>query len=403
MKIERLETIWIDEQPNTMWLRLHTDQGLVGTGETFYAPRAVSALIHDVLAQLLLGRSAFDIESHWANLFATVNFFGFAGAEMRAISAIDIALWDVVAQYTGQPVYNALGGRVRERVPAYNTCVNYGAHQDMDAWLQGDAGDLAEDLLRQGVRAMKIWPFDRYGPSLGGPIGSRAGGAVGPLGHWLRAPDLKAALRPLEQIRTRVGDRMGIAIEAHGRWDLPTATRIADALAPYDVLWLEDAMPPDNVDAYERLTRASRVPICASERLLTRFQFRSLIERGATDVVMPDVVWTGGLTESRKIAALADTHYLPLTTHDTVGPIALVAGGHLALHAPNAMIVETVRGYYDGWYNEVLTEPVVVRDGHLELSSRPGLGTALRDEVLLRPDAHVETSTAADVADLSHA
>jgi galactonate dehydratase len=403
LKIERLETFWIDEQPNTMWLRIHTDEGLVGTGETFYAPRAVSALIHDVLAQLLLGRSAFEIERHFANLFATVNFFGFAGAEMRAISAIDIALWDLVAQHAGQPVYNALGGRVRDRVRVYNTCVNYGTYADLDRWRDGDAGALAEELLEQGVTAMKIWPFDVYGPSLGGPIGSRAGGAVGPLGHYLSAADLKAALRPLEQIRERVGDRMGIAIEGHGRWDLPVATRIARALEPFDVLWLEDVMPADNVDAYERLTSATSVPICASERLMTRFQFRSLIERGAVDIVMPDVVWTGGLTESRKIAALADTHFLPLTTHDTVGPIALVAGGHLALHAPNAMIVETVRGYYDGWYNEVLTEPIVVRDGHLELSDRPGLGTAIRDEVLERPDVHIESTTRADVPDLSHA
>src|SRR5579871_2040213 len=130
MKIEKLETVWIDSQPNTLWLRIHTDDGLVGLGETYYVPRAVAATIHDVFANLLIGESAFDIERHWINMFATVNFFGYAGAETRAISAVDIALWDLLGQYTGQPIYNLLGGRVRERIPIYNTRVNYGDFQD---------------------------------------------------------------------------------------------------------------------------------------------------------------------------------------------------------------------------------------------------------------------------------
>src|SRR5438132_5984293 len=122
MKITRLETIWYDEQPNTLWLRIHTDEGLIGLGETFYVPRAVSATIHDVFANLLLGRSVFDIENHWNNMFSTANFFGFAGCEARAISTVDVALWDLLGQYTQQPIYNLLGGRNRDRIPIYNTC-----------------------------------------------------------------------------------------------------------------------------------------------------------------------------------------------------------------------------------------------------------------------------------------
>ncbi len=403
MKIEKLETVWIEAQPNTMWLRVHTDTGHIGLGETFYAPRAVSAIIHDVLANLLIGRSAFDIESHWTNMFATVNFFGFAGAETRAISAVDIALWDLLGQYTGQPIYNLLGGRVRDRVSIYNTCVNFGAYQDYDRW-NTDAGSLAEDLLKQGIRGMKIWPFDRFGVSLGGPIGQRAGvGAVGPVGHYLPPELLREGLKPVEQIRKAVGDDMEIAIEGHARWNLPIAMEIAQALAPYRILWLEEIMPPDNIDAYARLTASSPVKICASERLFTRYGFRELIERKGTHIVMPDIVWTGGITEARKIAILADTHYLPITTHDTVGPVALWAGAHLALHAPNTMIVETVRGYYLGWYNEVMTEPIQITDGYLTLGDRPGLGTALREEVLSRPDAHVEITSPQNRVDMSRA
>lgn len=400
MKIEKLETVWIDAQPHTLWLRMHTDQGLVGLGETYYAPRAVAALIHDVLANLLIGRSPFEIERLWSEMFATVNFFGFAGAEMRAISAVDIALWDLLGQYSGLPIYTLLGGRSHDRLLVYNTCVNWGEYPDYDAW-NADAGSLAEDLLRNGIRAMKIWPFDRLAAPLGSPPGQRVSiRAAGPLAHYLSPAALREGLLPVEQIRRAVGDRMELAIEGHARYDLPTSLRIAEVLAPYNILWLEEMMPPDNLDSYARLVQESSVRICASERLFTRFGFRQIIESKATHIVMPDIVWTGGLTETRKIADLADTYYLPITTHDTVGPVALWAGAHLAMHAPNTMIVETVRGYYLGWYNEMMTEPITIRDGYLELGERPGLGTALREEVLRRPDAHVEVTTPGDVAEL---
>src|SRR5260221_3362745 len=186
MKITKIETIWFDEQINTSWVRIHTDDGLIGLGETYYVPRAVSAVIHDVFANLLIGRNPLDIESHWSNMFSTVNFFGFAGSEMRAISAVDVALWDIMGQHTGQPIYNLLGGRSRDRIMIYNTCVSHGPHKDYHAWAEGHSGELASDLLSHGVRAMKIWPFDQFGVSLGGPVGQRAGvSAVGPVGHFL--------------------------------------------------------------------------------------------------------------------------------------------------------------------------------------------------------------------------
>jgi len=165
-----------------------------GKGETFYLPRAVSAVIHDVFATLLIGCSPFDIEQHWHNLFSTVNFFGYAGSETRAISAVDVALWNILGQYDGRPIYHLLGGRCRDRIRIYNTCVSHGPHQDFHAWFEGRAGALAEELLASGITAMKVWPFDQFGVSLGGPVGSRAGvGAVGPVGHYLKTqvPDGK--------------------------------------------------------------------------------------------------------------------------------------------------------------------------------------------------------------------
>ncbi|MBM3847023.1 MAG: mandelate racemase/muconate lactonizing enzyme family protein, partial [Verrucomicrobia bacterium] len=379
MKITKIETIWFhalpesewrkqnptsrQALPNNLWVQIHTDDGLVGLGETYYLPRAVAAIIHDLLAPLLIGRDPLDIENHWNNMFSLVNFCGYAGAEMRAISAVDIALWDLVGQHLGQPIYNVLGGRNRDRIPVYNTCVSSGKYDDLDAWSGGRAGELAQSILREGIRAMKLWPFDQFGPTLSGPSRLKepyvvwgAKTAAGILGHSIDNEDLKRGVAIVEDIRRAVGDKMSIAIEGHARWDLPSATRIAAALAPYDIFWLEEIMPPDNVDAYVRLKSTTRIPICQSERVFTRFNFRPWIEKGALDIVMPDFSWGGGLTEGRKVCSLADTYFLPVTSHDTIGPVALWAAAHLMLHIPNALIMEIVRGYVDGWYNDVLAD-----------------------------------------------
>ena len=416
MKITKVETLWFEALPqaewakrnatarqalpNNLWCQIHTDTGLVGLGETYYLPRAVASIIHDVYAPLLIGRDPLDIENHWQNLFALVNFCGAMGAEMRALSAVDVALWDLAGQIAGQPIYNMLGGRSRDRIRIYNTCVGFGKYPDLDAWLNGRAGELAADLLKQGITAMKVWPFDQFGPTIAGPHDPRgvvrvwgAATAAGTLGHAISDDDLKAGIAIVEDIRRAAGDRMQIAIEGHSRWDLPTATRIARALEPYDVMWLEEIMPPDNVDAYVRLKAATTVPICQSERVFTRFGFRPWIEKNAADIIMPDLSWGGGLTEGRKIAAMADTAYLPLTCHDTIGPVALWAASHLMLSAPNALIMETVRGYIDGWYDEVVTDRIPIRDGMLSLPATPGLGTKLRPELKSRPNARIEVTT----------
>lgn len=416
MKITKIETIWFEALPqaewarlnpkarqalpNNLWVRIHTDRGLIGLGETYYLPRAVAAIIHDIYAPLLIGRDARDIENHWSNMAALVNFCGANGAEMRALSAIDVALWDLAGQNAGEPIYNMLGGRSRDRIAIYNTCVGYGKYDDLNAWMTGKAGELAQSLLDQGVTAMKIWPFDQFGPTLSGPVDTRkpmviwgAQTAAGPLGHSLSNEELAVGLKIVADIRAAVGTRMAIAIEGHARWDLPTSTKIARALEPYDILWLEEIMPPDNVDSYVRLKQGTTIPICQSERVFTRFGFRPWIEKGAADIIMPDLSWGGGLTEGRKIAAMADTYMLPVTCHDTIGPVALWAATHLMLHIPNGMIMETVRGYIDGWYDDVVTDRIGVRDGHLHLPDRPGLGTKLRDDIFTRPGARVETTT----------
>ncbi len=421
MKITKIETIWFEAlpdaewrklsptsrqaSPNNLWVRIYTDDGLVGLGETYYLPPAVAAVIHQAFGPLLIGRDPLNIENHWNNLFSLVSFCGSNGAEMRALSAVDLALWDIAGQHLRQPLYTLLGGRSRDRVPIYNTCVNGGKYIDQELVADGRAGELAKNLLRQGIRAMKIWPFDQFGPTLAGPDKPREpvviwGGrtAAGVLGHSITDEELKRGVGVVEAIRQAVGDQMRIAIEGHARWDLPTATRIARALEPYDIMWLEEMMPPDNVEAYVRLKQATRIPLCQSERVFTRFGFRPWIEKNAVDITMPDLSWGGGLTEGRKIASLADTYYLPVTCHDTVGPVALWASVHFMLHIPNAFIMETVRGYIDGWYDDVVTDRIPVNDGHISVPAKPGLGTRLRPDFTDRPNARQQETTEASIA-----
>lgn len=395
MRITKIDTLRLPEHPNALWVHLHTSEGLIGLGETYYIPGAVEAVIHDFAAPLLLDQSAFDRERHWQNLFSSANFFGYAGAEMRAISALDLALWDLLGQYTGQPLYNLLGGRCRDSIRIYNTCVNTPLYDDQDAFLHRP-GELAQSLLAQGITQMKVWPWDRFAPQMmGGALTGPAGwSAVGPAGHDLSAEDLKQGLWTIQEIRKAVGDRMDIAIEGHARWDLNVALRIARALEPYDVIWMEDMIQPDSVGDLARLVTETRVPQCVSERLFTRYAFREVLERQAAHIVMPDLIWTGGVTETLKIAALADTYHLGVAPHDCTGPVNVFACLHVCAAIPNAMVMETVRGFYQGYYRDLVTVPVPVREGRAFLDMGPGLGVALRPEVLMRSDVRMRTSSA---------
>ncbi len=396
MKIIRLETIRSAEHPNLLWLQVHTDDGLVGLGETFYIPTAVEAVIHDFAAPLLLGQSAFDRERHWQALFSYANFFGYAGAEMRAVSAVDIALWDLLGKHTGQPVLRLLGGQTRETIRVYNTCVNTPRYADQDGFLK-TPGELAQSLLAQGITAMKVWPWDQFAPQLSvraitGPAGWSA---VGPVGHDLLPAELAAGLWTIQEIRKAVGDQMQIAVEGHSRWDINCALRIGRALEPYDVMWMEDIIQPESAADLARLVRETRVPQCVSERLFTRHAFRRILDANAVHVVMPDVIWTGGLSEALKIATLADTHHLPIAPHDCTGPVNLFACLHLCAAVPNAMIMEIVRGFCEGYYRDVVAEPVPLRAGQVMLTEfGAGLGVSLRPEFLTRPGIYLRVSEA---------
>ncbi len=227
---------------------------------------------------------------------------------------------------------------------------------------------------------MKVWPWDRFAPQLESPAATGPAGwtAMGPPGSYLSKRDLAAGLAMLEQARDAAGDRIELLVEGHGRWDLNMALRIARAVEPLGVLWMEDICQPDSAEDLARLVRETRVPQAVSERLITRFPFREVLAHQAAHIVLVDVAWAGGLSEARRIAELAETYHLPFAPHDCTGPVTALANIHLAHAMPNCMAVEVVRGFVDGYYQDVLDVPPDVRDGRARLPDRPGLGAALQ-------------------------
>ena len=400
MKITRVETIRLDEFTNLLWLRLHTDAGVIGLGETFFGVRAAEAYIHETAAPALIGRDPLQIERIARDLTPYIGFAG-TGAETRGRSAIDIALWDLWGRATEQPVYQLLGGLTHDKMRIYNTCAGYryvrsrpnwglddwgtggeteGPYEDLEAFLN-DAGALAESLLAEGITGMKIWPFD---------FAAKASG-----GYYISNADLDTALEPFRKIRAAVGDEMDIMVELHSLWRFPAAIKIAEALEEFDPFWFEDPIRMDSIDAVAEFAAATNVPVCASETLGARWEHHRILETGAAGIIMPDLTWCGGISEAKKIAGLAETFHRPIAPHDCSGPVALMACIHLCLNVPHALIQETVRAFYSGWYKELVTTLPKIENGHVYPPEGPGLGTDILPAVFDRADIHV-TETEAD-------
>jgi len=391
MKITQLETLRLGEFPNLLWVRLHTDEGLVGLGETFMGAAAVEAYLHETVAPKLIGRDPLAIEAINTLL---ANYLGWrsSGVETRGNSAVDLALWDLFGKAHGRPVADMLGGRSRDRIRVYNTCAGYryvrdtraqtvanwhagettGEYEDLDAFLSR-ADELALSLLDQGITGMKIWPFD---------IAAERSG-----GYDITPSELAAALQPFEKIRKAVGNRMDIMVEFHSLWSLPMAKKLAQALAPFDTYWHEDPFRLDNIADLRSYAPHSKAWVCASETLATTHAFREYLETGVAGVVMLDLSWCGGLTEARKIAGMAQAWHTPIAPHDCTGPVVYTASCHLSLHAANALIQESVRAFYTGWYRELVTDLPVVADGHVTVSERLGFGIELLPGLEKRTDA----------------
>jgi galactonate dehydratase len=399
LKITKVETLRVGEFPNLIWLRVHSDAGIVGLGETHRAAPAVEAYVHEYIAPRVLGQDPMEVERLSRSLTGYLGFRG-SGVETRAISALDIALWDHYARVVNQPLYQVLGGASRQAIRTYNTCAGYqyirdtrgqtssnwglggkpqGPYEDLDAFLHR-ADELAQSLLEEGIEAMKIWPFDTFAESTGG--------------EHISGADLSLALAPFEKIRKAVGNRMDIMVEFHSLWRLPPAQRIARALAEFDTYWHEDPIRMDSLALLKQYAPHSKAPICASEILAGRWSFKDLLETGVAGIVMFDLAWCGGISEARRITAMADAWQLPVAPHDCTGPVVFLASLHFSIWAPNALVQESVRAFYSGWYNELVTHVPRPQKGLFARPPGPGLGGELLPELWKRKDAVVRTSAA---------
>tara|TARA_Y100001960_G_scaffold20771_1_gene18210 strand:- start:3132 stop:4337 length:1206 start_codon:yes stop_codon:yes gene_type:complete len=399
-KITKIDVIRNKNYAKIIWVLIHDESGEFGIGETSWGPDTVETFILKEAAPYLIGQNPMQLEKLWSDICKLGITVRPAGAEIRGLSAIDMALHDLVGKLTQQPLYQLLGGLFRDKIKIYNTCAGYSYgvnrpetyrnipgdidhkpeqnYEDQHAFMT-DAGKLAKSLLDEGVSAMKIWPFDQFAGKTNG--------------EFISSEDIDKGLEPFQKIRDAVGRKMDIMVELHSMWNLPSAKRIAKALEPIEPLWYEDPIPMDNLDALADFRKFTHIPVTASETLSLRWSFRELFEKKAVDICMFDICWVGGISEAHKISSMAAAHHLPIAPHDCVGPITLLNGIHLSLSAPNAMIQETVRAFNNTWYRDIIETMPKIENGFVYAPEGVGIGTVFTDKFIKSKDTKTNSIT----------
>ena len=358
---------------------IETDSGLTGWGESSSSPRKGSFLTArgiQVVQDALIGEDPANIENIWHRLYRRYTYMGSRGFPTTLLSGIDIALWDLKGKVLNQPVYELLGGKVRDEIRLYANGWFDNCHT-ADEYAR--AAQLVVDL---GHDAIKLDPFlemmPRHTMYLDGQISKR-----GEQDGYDR----------VSAIRQCVGSDVEILIDAHGNFNVPTAVRLADRLTlESDIGWFEEPVPPESLDALENIRRQTKAPLCTGERLFTRWDFLPVLTRQLADYLMPDVTWTGGISELKKIANLAEIFNIPISPHNAQGPGQILAGAHVAMHVPNFYRLEHCVSFIPG-YNEFLQTPLEFNGNRLAIPNTPGLGIELDIEQVhakLHPDWPVE-------------
>jgi galactonate dehydratase len=350
-----------------VFVQVETDEGLTGWGEitTYPGPianRTIAAALRE-LNELLVGDDPREVEKLWHKVFRAYTYLGTRGAVTAMISGVDIACWDIKAQALGVPIYQLLGGKIRENVPLYT---HFAYERTVEGMVESAVGE-----VERGSKAIKTDPF------------MAAGGLSNSIyvdGQISRDVE-NTGVAMIEGIRKALGPDIQVLIDAHALYNVPTAIRLANRLAPYDITWFEEPCPPESYDALETVRNQVPTRICVGERLYTRFEFLPVLNRHLTDYVMPDVTWTGGISELKKIATLAETFYIPISPHDASGPVNLMAGAQVSITTPNFYRLEARRVKLD-FYNTFLEEPLQVQGDALIVPETAGLGVRLNVEYL---------------------
>jgi L-alanine-DL-glutamate epimerase-like enolase superfamily enzyme len=347
MKITRIETT--RQGHGLLLCRVHTAEGVVGCGESYYIPGAVAAVIHDWMAQRLLGADALETERHWRFLYERAMNFGARGAELRALSAIDLALWDIKGKVCNAPVWQLLGGRTQNGVRVYHS-TGYGRNAPPapggiwpgygpmgvpeplnDFWKAiHEPAAFARELVAEGVGAVKLWPLDFAAHKQNGSI-------------YVSPADLAEGMKPFRAIREAVGDGLEVMIDGHGFFQLPMALRIADAMREFKPLCLEDVIRPDCVDTIRDFRERCGLPLAVSEMLISPEDYRHVLEKKAADYLMIDPTWVGGISPTLRITDYAQVHNIPVIMHDCTGPLTLLAGVHVGVARAAAHLLSRTR------------------------------------------------------------
>ena len=359
MKVTGIRTFLCDVyRTNWVVLKIMTDDGIYGVGEATLEHRelAVEAAVRE-LERYLIGKDPHGIERFWADNHRDAYWRG-GPVLTTALSGVEMALWDIKGKALGVPVYQLLGGKVRERVPCY-----------ANAWFAGarspkEFAAKAMETAKLGFKGLKWDPF-------------------GSAYLNLTAQEFSIAIDCVAAVREAVGRDMLLLIEGHGRFNVPTAVRVGLALEPFDITWFEEPLPPGDLDGLAEVKRRINIPIAAGERLYTRWDFKELIDRKAADYLQPDLSHCGGIFEIRKIAAMGECNFLPLCPHNPIGAITNAATLQIAACTPNFHLLETMSN--DVPYRHLLTtEQIDFADGLMGIPDRPGLGIDINEEELAK-------------------
>ncbi len=413
MKITDTQTAVVEANYDWTFVRISTDEGLTGLGESFLAP-GLTAIIAD-LAPLLIGEDPRNVDKLWAKLrWATSAAGSMGGIVYNAISGIEAALWDVVGKYDGVPIHQLLGGTYRDRVRIYADCHAGEALEALNCvmlarrpgWLPAEAVEaisvtaeinhpvhgraygepradevFTPEMYAERAREVAAMGFTALKFDLDVPNPYTHDTHAGTLSH----AEIRFMISLVAAVREAVGETVDIAFDCHWRYNVSDAERLAHALEPYGLLWLEDAVPPENIEAMRRVTRSSATPISSGENYYLRFGFREALERHALDIIAPDFQKAGGLLEGRKIADLADTYYVAVAPHCIASPVGTLASAHVAAAIPNFLALEW-HGLSVPFWNDMVVgiDHPIIQDGFITVPDAPGLGVELNEELARR-------------------
>lgn len=341
------------------YVRIHTDEGVYGTGEASHVDGGWRGTTRS-MAQQLIGKDPRDVDACFEGIRRSYIFRGgFSGLGISALTGLEVALWDLAGKAQGVPVYRLLGGKFRDRVRLYVDS----AHED--------TAKRAEEVRADGFTAIKFDLDDANNPHKLDAW------------NWSVSPgELELMVDQAHEIREAVGPDMDLAIDLHGRYDATAGLKVAQAVEDLNLMWLEEPVPPENIDALGRITESTSTPICAGENLYLRYGFRDLLEEQAVDIIMPDISKCGGLSECRKIANMAEIYYIPFAPHNNSSALSTVGDAHVCASVPNFLALEFHRYDDPTWNDVIVSEEPAIQQGHVVLSEKPGLGVELNEEFL---------------------